>query len=349
MRELATSTATNVSVDPNSHYSMCDTEIFAKLDTNYFWTSQGWTLQDELKISLFDQPSQTRIIMVTGSAGLGVSTLLTKFAAHVPAQAANPIDFMPVVKFSPAGDYKPGLMADALANQIGWPLRLRMTSKKAAEDTILEMLQQAQTKMLIIPRAHFLSSNGRSIAADLRPLMVRLLDDAKITIVLSGTDDLKRIVASIPEAVPAIQSQFEWKPETFVGSPNCHWVRFCAAMLDTLAIDTACFRCDGFAESMHHASQGRIPVAVRLIRSTIQRMASRLSNQKGGPDISQVRLIDQPVILADAERAFDRFEPAAVNPFTPNWKDALEAKRMATFENSPVAKNAEQLMMEKIR
>ena len=329
-------------------YCFQEPEILADIGQFFHWTSQARTLANELKACLYDQPSESRIILVTGQHGVGKTSILRQFAQQVPPHASNPIDLRPVVLTAPAGDSKPAPFAQGLAQAIEWPLRVRTTSRKEAENVVLDMLQKSGTRLLIIPRGNFLSTNGRTISPDLIPLLVRILDDAKITLVLSGGPELKSIVASVPETEKAIQAQIKIEPEAFSGDDTCSWSAFSTAIADVPPVDVAVCREVGFAESFHYASRGRIPVAVRLFKSALLRMALRLSSKAGGPTITQVKLSGQSLTIEDFQLAFKLFEPDAVNPFTFEWKAQLDTKRIAVMEK-PKSKSHEQFMLENVR
>lgn len=274
-----------------------------------------------LQIDALPTGSSKRGIILSGPDGIGKTALVREFARNYPKIDGDGRDRRDVIVTVPTFKVDAASLADAVVREINWPVRgSRQLGARSPEQQMDWVFEQAQTAMLFITRADFLAPNGKEIAPEAVPFLVRLLDQAGPTLALVGSKNFRDLVTKHPKLVGKFR-YLELGPLSY----GKRWLKAVAQYDAELPFLPGGLTATGMPEMLYLATEGRLP------------LLSGLCQDAGELALFGAKKADR-LSKGHFEIAFPVFRPGLGNPFigdrkVPTLITEINRKAGVTLEN----------------
>jgi hypothetical protein len=201
-------------------------------------------------------------VLLTGPRSTGKTRLAEHFLSLHPTVRGERFDEQPVIVTTPTARIDGRGMSEAILGDARWPLAAAQVGEKFTELQIERVLHQSSTRMLIFNRAERLAPGGRMPHAS-AVFLENLMDRGSSRIVLIGASDL---VAAV-KGCPALAERFDVRLELPALQMNSEWQKMCEALDKELPFVKTDINTDDMPRRLRIASQGRIPILMRLIQA----------------------------------------------------------------------------------
>jgi len=205
-------------------------------------------------------------LAVVGVSGIGKTHAITDFVEHrKPRRSASGRLKIPVlhVEYPPSADSR--WLATTLVRALGYLLALPRGNSAICE-LLLDLLEDAQTRLIIIEEINQLYEWPRSEVREFYGLARWLSNKSQIPMVLSGTDEVLDLIGGDDQ----LNRRFErlrlpeWKlDEAFAG--------FVSAYVQTIPLRNETSIDRSFIERVHEAGEGITDTTVKVLQRAAKR------------------------------------------------------------------------------
>ncbi len=205
-------------------------------------------------------------LAIVGPSGVGKSHALTDFSERYPRRRAHDGQLkVPVLHIEYPPEPDNGWLVATLAKGLGYGLPFPKR-KSAAFDQLLDSLEDAATRLIIIEEVNQLNEWGGQHHREFYGVARWLSNQSQVPIVLSGTEEVLQLIDGDVQLI----RRFE-RLELGSFALNEAFAGFVKGYLCTLPLRNETLMDRSFIERVHEAGQGLVDTTVKVLQRAAKR------------------------------------------------------------------------------